>query len=119
MSWPGPGLAEFHPKLIAAAVAGLTATIAIVEGPGGQSSAPGVRLPRHGVEGERTAERGPLQQHDGLSIGDLAIVGLSQGLGKGQFDGFDVLAVVGKSAAGTGAIAGAVWGGVEMQPFGD
>jgi DNA-binding PadR family transcriptional regulator len=31
VSWPGPGLAEFHLKLIAAAAAGLTDPIAIVD----------------------------------------------------------------------------------------
>ncbi len=60
-----------------------------------------------------------MQQQDGLPVGDASVAGHGEGLGEGQFEDFDVLAVLLQSAAGAGPVGRCVGGGEEVEAFGD
>jgi hypothetical protein len=58
----------------------------------------------------------PLEQHHGRGVGDPAVVDHVERLAEGQFDDLDVLALLRRPTAVTGAIGRAVRRGEEVQP---
>jgi hypothetical protein len=60
-----------------------------------------------------------LEEHDGLAVGDAAVADHHESVGEGQFEDFDVLALLLQAATLPRAIGRGVGGGVEVQAIGD
>ncbi|WP_043632882.1 hypothetical protein [Nonomuraea candida] len=52
------------------------------------------------ARGEGAVQGRPLQEQDGLAVGDAPVADHDEGLGEGRFEGLDVLAVRRDAAAG-------------------
>ena len=71
------------------------------------------------IAGERAVESCPLQQHDCFGVSYLAVGDHRHRFAEGQFEHFNVLAVLGQPSAAGRSVCRRVGGGVEVQSLGD